>query len=156
MPADSERVDHEGELAVVIGSVARNVRAEDFADVVFGYTVANDVTARDIQREEGQWTRAKSYDTFCPIGPVIETELAWNDLALETRVNGTVRQSANTGDMIHGIPELIAFVSRVFTLLPGDLILTGTPSGIGPIQNGDSVAIDISGIGTLVNPVVSR
>jgi len=156
VPADIGRVDHEGELAVIIGSVARDVRAEDFADVVFGYTVANDVTARDIQREEGQWARAKGYDTFCPIGPIIETELAWNDLTLETRVNGTIRQCTNTGDMVHGVPELIAFASRVFTLLPGDVILTGTPSGIGPIQNGDSVAVEISGIGTLVNPVGSR
>ncbi len=156
LPRESERVDHEGELAVVIGSVARNVRADDVADVIFGLTIANDVTARDIQRDEGQWTRAKGYDTFCPIGPVIETELASSDLDLETRVNGTVRQSANTGDMVHGIPEIIAFASQVFTLLPGDLILTGTPSGIGPIHNGDSVAIDIRGIGTLVNPVVAR
>lgn len=156
LPVDSRQVEHEGELAIVIGSVAKNVRAEDYADVVFGYTIANDVTARDLQKADGQWTRAKGFDTFCPLGPVIETELVWDECAIEVRVNGKVRQSGNTGDMIHGVPEIVAFVSRIFTLLPGDVILTGTPAGVGPIANGDSVAIDIEGIGTLFNPVVSR
>lgn len=156
LPEDSRQVDYEGELAVVIGAVARNVRAEDYEDVVFGYTIANDVTARDLQKSDGQWARAKGYDTFCPIGPVIETEFVWNEAALETRVNGRRVQSGNTGDMIHGVPEIIAYVSRVFTLLPGDIILTGTPAGIGPIANGDAVAIDIEGIGTLFNPVIVR
>ena len=156
LPEDSQQVEFEGELAVVIGAIARNVRAEDYEDVVFGYTIANDVTARDLQKSDGQWARAKGYDTFCPIGPVIETEFVWNESALETRVNGRRMQSGNTGDMIHGVPEIIAYVSRVFTLLPGDIILTGTPAGVGPIANGDTVAIDIEGIGTLFSPVVSR
>ncbi|QHC66221.1 DUF2437 domain-containing protein [Rathayibacter sp. VKM Ac-2759] len=156
LPEDSQQVEYEGELAIVIGAVARNVRAEDFEEVVFGYTIANDVTARDLQKSDGQWARAKGYDTFCPIGPVIETELIWNESALETRVNGRRVQSGNTGDMIHGVPEIVAYVSRVFTLLPGDVILTGTPAGVGPIANGDTVAIDIEGIGTLFNPVIVR
>ncbi|PJJ55246.1 fumarylacetoacetate hydrolase family protein [Compostimonas suwonensis] len=156
LPPDSQQVDFEGELAVVIGSVARNVRAEDAAEVIFGYTIANDVTARDLQRSDGQWTRAKGFDTFCPIGPVIETELQWDELSIETRVNGKLQQSGNTGDMVHGVPEIVAYVSRIFTLLPGDLILTGTPSGIGPIAHGDTVAIDIQGIGTLFSPVAAR
>ncbi|PPI55681.1 fumarylacetoacetate hydrolase family protein [Rathayibacter toxicus] len=156
LPEDSQRVECEGELAIVIGAVARHVRAEDYQDVVFGYTIANDVTARDLQRADGQWARAKGYDTFCPVGPVIETELVWNESALETRVNGRAEQSASTGDMIHGVPEIIASVSRVFTLLPGDLILTGTPAGTAPIANGDTVAIDIDGIGTLFNSVTVR
>ncbi|MDY0913182.1 fumarylacetoacetate hydrolase family protein [Rathayibacter festucae] len=156
LPEDSQQVEFEGELAIVIGAIAKNVRAEDYEDVVFGYTIANDVTARDLQKSDGQWARAKGYDTFCPIGPVIETEFVWNESALETRVNGRRMQSGNTGDMIHGVPEIIAYVSRVFTLLPGDIILTGTPAGVGPIANGDTVAIDIEGIGTLFSPVVSR
>lgn len=155
LPVDSEQVEYEGELAVVIGSVAHNVRAEDYAEVVFGYTIANDVTARDIQRSESQWARAKGYDTFCPIGPVIETELAWDEQTIETRLNGKVMQQGNTADMVHSVPDIVAFVSRIFTLLPGDVILTGTPAGVGRIANGDTVAIDVSGIGTLFNPVVS-
>lgn len=154
LPADSEQVEYEGELAVVIGAVARNVAVEDFAEVVFGYTIANDVTARDIQRTESQWARAKGYDTFCPLGPVIETELAWDELNIETRLNGKVVQQGSTAEMVHSVPELVAFASRIFTLLPGDIILTGTPAGVGRVANGDTVAIDISGIGTLFNPVV--
>lgn len=153
LPPDSDQVDHEAELAIVIGSVAKNVRAEDFADVVFGYTVANDVTARDLQKLDGQWARAKGYDTFCPLGPVIETEFDFTDARVEARVDGVVKQLGTTRDMIFGIPEIVAFVSRVFTLLPGDVILTGTPAGVGPIVAGQTVDITIAGIGTLSNPV---
>ncbi|GGF14639.1 fumarylacetoacetate hydrolase family protein [Subtercola lobariae] len=151
LPPDSHQVEHEAELAVVIGSIAKNVRAEDYADVVFGYTVANDVTARDIQKLDGQWARAKGYDTFCPIGPVIETEFDWADARIEARVNGDVRQLGTTADLIFKIPELVAFVSRVFTLLPGDLILTGTPAGVSAFTSGQTVEISIAGIGTLSN-----
>jgi 2-keto-4-pentenoate hydratase/2-oxohepta-3-ene-1,7-dioic acid hydratase in catechol pathway len=151
LPPDSNQVEHEAELAIVIGSIAKNVRAEDYADVVFGYTVANDVTARDLQKLDGQWARAKGYDTFCPIGPVIETDFDFTDARIEARVNGDVRQLGTTADMIFGIPEIVAFVSRVFTLLPGDLILTGTPAGVGPFTSGQTVEITIAGIGTLTN-----
>ncbi|MCU1478791.1 MAG: 2-hydroxyhepta-2,4-diene,7-dioate isomerase [Subtercola sp.] len=151
LPPDSSRVEHEAELAIVIGSIAKNVRAEDYADVVFGYTVANDVTARDLQKLDGQWARAKGYDTFCPIGPVIETDFDFTDARIEARVNGDVRQLGTTADMIFGIPEIVAFASRVFTLLPGDLILTGTPAGVGPFTSGQTVEITIAGIGTLTN-----
>ncbi|PZE23026.1 MULTISPECIES: fumarylacetoacetate hydrolase family protein [unclassified Curtobacterium] len=156
LPQDVGRVDHEGELAVVIGSLAKNVRREDFADVVLGYTVANDVTARDLQARDGQWTRAKGFDTFCPIGPVIETDLDPSDVRLETRVDGDIRQAASTSEMIHDIPSLIEFVSSIWTLLPGDLILTGTPAGVGPINDGEIVEVTVSGIGSLTNPVVAR
>ncbi|TIH32288.1 fumarylacetoacetate hydrolase family protein [Subtercola vilae] len=151
LPPDSNQVEHEAELAIVIGSVAKNVRPEDYADVVFGYTVANDVTARDIQKLDGQWTRAKGYDTFCPLGPIIETEFDWSDARIEARVDGTVTQLGNIKDMIFSIPEIAAFVSRVFTLLPGDVILTGTPAGVGPFVSGQTVEISVDGIGTLSN-----
>ncbi|MEA9985860.1 fumarylacetoacetate hydrolase family protein [Subtercola sp. RTI3] len=151
LPPDSNQVEHEAELAIVIGSVAKNVRPEDYADVVFGYTVANDVTARDIQKLDGQWTRAKGYDTFCPLGPIIETEFDWSDARIEARVDGTVTQLGNIKDMIFSIPEIVAFVSRVFTLLPGDVILTGTPAGVGPFVSGQTVEISVDGIGTLSN-----
>ncbi|UFS57672.1 fumarylacetoacetate hydrolase family protein [Subtercola endophyticus] len=151
LPPDSKQVEHEAELAIVIGSIAKNVRAEDYADVVFGYTVANDVTARDLQKVDGQWARAKGYDTFCPIGPVIETDFDATDARIEARVNGNVKQLGTTADMIFSLGEIVAFVSRIFTLLPGDLILTGTPSGVGPFVSGDTVEISIAGIGTLTN-----
>src|ERR1700712_2085258 len=123
LPPDSHQVEHEAELAIVIGSIAKNVRAEDYADVVFGYTVANDVTARDLQKLDGQWARAKGYDTFCPIGPVIETEFDVSDARIEARVNGNVKQLGTTPDMCFSIPTIVAYVSRAFTLLPGDIIL---------------------------------
>ena len=151
----AERVDFEGELAVVIGRLCRDVPAERVPEVIFGYTCANDVTARDLQARDGQWTRAKGFDTFCPLGPWIETDLDPADLELTTSVNGEVKQHARTSEMVHDVPTLIAFVSQVMTLLPGDVILTGTPSGVGPIVDGDVVTVEIEGIGTLSNPVTA-
>ncbi|MEV7932008.1 fumarylacetoacetate hydrolase family protein [Curtobacterium sp. NPDC089185] len=156
LPADVGRVDHEGELAIVIGSLAKNVRREDFASVVLGYTIANDVTARDLQARDGQWTRAKGFDTFCPLGPVIETEIDPSDIRLETRVDGDLRQAASTSEMVHDIPTLVEFVSSIWTLLPGDVILTGTPAGVGQIRDGEVVEVLIEGIGSLKNPVIAR
>lgn len=153
LPPQSSRVDFEGELAVVIGSIARHVREEDADDVIFGYTVANDVTARDLQKSDGQWARAKGFDTFCPVGPVIETEFDVAEGVVETRVGGAVKQSGGFADMVHSIPSIIAYASAVFTLLPGDLILTGTPAGVGPLVDGDTVEVSVPGIGTLSNPV---
>lgn len=153
-PPDSENVHHEAELAVVIGAVARNVRAENVQSVILGYTAANDVTARDLQRRDGQWTRGKGFDTFCPLGPAIETELdPLEGLRIECRVNGEVRQAGSTADMVFGVAELIEFISRIMTLLPGDVVITGTPSGVGPVVPGDRMEVEIEGIGVLVNPV---
>jgi 2-keto-4-pentenoate hydratase/2-oxohepta-3-ene-1,7-dioic acid hydratase in catechol pathway len=153
-PPDSENVHHEAELAVVIGAVARNVRAEDCQKVILGYTAANDVTARDLQHRDGQWTRGKSFDTFCPLGPAIETELdPLEGLSIECRVNGEVRQAGTTLDMVFGVAELIEFITRVMTLLPGDVVITGTPSGVGPVVPGDRMEVEIEGIGVLANPV---
>ncbi|MDR6691151.1 2-keto-4-pentenoate hydratase/2-oxohepta-3-ene-1,7-dioic acid hydratase in catechol pathway [Microbacterium sp. 1154] len=147
----SSHTEYEGELAVVIGRIAKNVPAERASDYIFGYTVANDVTARDLQRTDGQWSRAKGFDTFCPVGPVIETDLDLDAAAITTRVNGEVRQQGPVSDMIHGIGALVAYASAVFTLLPGDLILTGTPAGVGPFAAGDTVEVEVSGIGILRN-----
>ncbi|MFI6479561.1 fumarylacetoacetate hydrolase family protein [Nonomuraea sp. NPDC050663] len=152
----SQRVDFEGELAVVIGRLCREVPAERVKDVIFGYACANDVTARDLQKKDVQFTRAKGFDTFCPIGPWIETDLDPSDLALTTTVNGDVRQSGRTSQLIHDIPALVSYVSAVMTLIPGDVILTGTPAGVGPMEVGDEVSVGIEGIGTLTNKVVSR
>ena len=152
-PRQSSRVDFEGELAIVIGSIAKNVSEADAASVVFGYTVANDVTARDLQEKDGQWARAKGFDTFCPLGPVIETEFEVANQGIETRVNGEVRQSGRLDEMVHSVASVIAYASAVFTLLPGDVILTGTPAGVGPIMAGDTVEVPVEGIGTLSNPV---
>ena len=149
----SSHTDYEGELAVVIGRIAKNVPAEKASDYIFGYTVANDITARDLQRSDGQWSRAKGFDTFCPVGPVIETDLDLETAAITTRVNGEVRQQGPVSDMIHGIGALVAYASAVFTLLPGDLILTGTPAGVGPFVAGDAVEVEVSGIGVLRNTV---
>ncbi|MBB3730980.1 MULTISPECIES: fumarylacetoacetate hydrolase family protein [Nonomuraea] len=154
--SQSERVDFEGELAVVIGRLCREVPAERAKDVIFGYTCANDVTARDLQKKDVQFTRAKGFDTFCPIGPWIETDLDASDLALTTTVNGEIRQSGRTSQLINDIPALVAYVSAVMTLIPGDVILTGTPAGVGPMEIGDEVSVGIEGIGTLTNKVVSR
>jgi 2-keto-4-pentenoate hydratase/2-oxohepta-3-ene-1,7-dioic acid hydratase in catechol pathway len=151
LPALSDQIEHEGELAVVIGSVAKNVRAEDADSVIFGYTIANDVTARDLQKKDGQWTRAKGFDTFCPLGPVIDTEFSFDGASIETRVNGVVRQQAPLSDMIHSVADIIAYASAVFTLLPGDVILTGTPAGVGPVVSGDTVEVAVSGLGILRN-----
>lgn len=153
-PPQSARTDVEGELAVVIGRIAKNVTADAALDYVFGYTIGNDVTARDLQRADGQWTRAKGFDTFCPLGPAIETEFDPSGGAmLTTRVSGEVRQRAPLSDMIHSVPDIIAYASGVFTLLPGDVILTGTPAGVGPFVAGDVVEIEIDGLGILRNPV---
>jgi 2-keto-4-pentenoate hydratase/2-oxohepta-3-ene-1,7-dioic acid hydratase in catechol pathway len=154
LPASSQQVDYEGELAVVIGTPARNVAPEDALKHVFGYAAANDVTARDQQRADGQFTRAKGYDSFCPLGPWVETVFDPSDVRLVTRVNGEVRQDGRTSQMIHDIPTQIAFMSAVMTLLPGDVILTGTPAGVGPVVAGDSVSVTVEGLGTLTNPVV--
>jgi 2-keto-4-pentenoate hydratase/2-oxohepta-3-ene-1,7-dioic acid hydratase in catechol pathway len=155
-PRISEEVHHEAELAVVISRPARNVRAEDASRYVFGYTAANDVTARDLQRKDGQWTRAKGFDSFCPLGPAIETELdPLERLAVICRVNGDVRQAGFTSDMVFGVAEIIEFVTAFTTLLPGDVILTGTPSGVGKVVPGDLMEVEIDGIGTLTNPVVA-
>ncbi|MFZ4896125.1 fumarylacetoacetate hydrolase family protein [Plantibacter sp. Mn2098] len=150
-PPQSERIDFEGELAIVIGTIAKNVSADRADEVIFGYTIANDVTARDLQQADGQWARAKGFDTFCPLGPWIETEFDIEDATIETRVNGEVRQQAPLSDMIHSIGEIVEYASAVWTLLPGDVILTGTPAGIGPFQSGETVEVEVSGIGVLRN-----
>lgn len=152
-PTLSDRTEHEGELAVVIGRIAKNVKAENALDYVFGYTVGNDVTARDLQKRDGQWTRGKGFDTFCPLGPVIETDFDQADATIETRVNGEVRQHAPLSDMIHSVPAIIEYASAVFTLLPGDVLLTGTPAGVGPFVAGDTVEVEITGLGILRNSV---
>ncbi|HOQ21330.1 fumarylacetoacetate hydrolase family protein [Microbacterium paulum] len=153
-PAQSERTDYEGELAAVIGRVAKNVSVEDALDYVFGYTIGNDVTARDLQKTDGQWARAKGFDTFCPLGPAIETEFTPSaDVRIVTRVNGEVRQDGTLGAMVHSVAEFISYASHAFTLLPGDVILAGTPAGVGPFVAGDIVEVEITGLGTLRNPV---
>ncbi|MDT0186339.1 fumarylacetoacetate hydrolase family protein [Microbacterium sp. ARD31] len=153
LPPQSERVDFEGELAAVIGRIAKNVPAERALDYVFGYTIGNDVTARDLQRSDGQWARAKGFDTFCPLGPAIETDFdPTGDAVVTTRVNGDVRQQGPISDMIFSLADVIAYASAAFTLLPGDVILTGTPAGVGPFTAGDTVEVEISGLGILRNP----
>lgn len=154
LPAIAERVEHEGELAVIIGAVAKDVPQERALEVVFGFTCANDVSARDLQVKDGQWARAKGFDTFCPMGPIIETDFDFSDAKVETRVNGEVRQSGSTAQLIHSIEKMIAHASEAFTLLPGDVILTGTPAGVGPLVAGDTVEVEVEGIGILRNPVV--
>jgi 2-keto-4-pentenoate hydratase/2-oxohepta-3-ene-1,7-dioic acid hydratase in catechol pathway len=155
-PATSERVDFEGELAVVISRLCRDVPEERAMDVVLGYTCGNDVTARDQQKTDGQWSRAKGYDSFCPLGPWVETEIDPTDLAITTSLNGEIKQSSRTSMMMHKIPSLIAYITACMTLLPGDVILTGTPEGIGPMLVGDEVTVEIEGIGALTNPVAAR
>lgn len=150
LPAFSEEVSFEGELAVVIGRICKDVPAEKAADVIFGYTVANDLTARDAQRMDPQWARAKGFDGACPLGPWIETQLADpDDAGIVTRVNGEVRQDGSTNEMIWSVNDLVARASEAFTLLPGDVILTGTPAGVGLVAEGDNVEIEVEGIGTL-------
>ena len=156
LPPISRRVDYEGELAVVIGRIARNVKAEEAYRSILGYTCGNDVTLRDLQEKDDQWTRAKGFDGACPLGPWIETELDPNDLRIETRVNGETKQSARTSEMAVGVASLIEFVTTFMTLLPGDVLMTGTPEGIGPLAPGDRVEVEVEGIGVLANPVVSK
>jgi 2-keto-4-pentenoate hydratase/2-oxohepta-3-ene-1,7-dioic acid hydratase in catechol pathway len=156
LPADSEQVDYEGELAVVIGRPCRDVPAAQASSVLLGATVANDVTARDQQRADGQWTRGKSHDTFCPLGPWIETAAELADLPLRTELDGAVVQDSRTSQLLHDVPALVEWVSKVMTLLPGDVILTGTPAGVGPLRPGQSVSVTVDGVGTLTNPVATR
>jgi 2-keto-4-pentenoate hydratase/2-oxohepta-3-ene-1,7-dioic acid hydratase in catechol pathway len=154
LPPQSERVEHEGELAVVIGRQAKDLTdADDWKECVLGYTCLNDVTARDLQKKDGQFTRAKSFDTFCPIGPHIETELEVGDLRVITRVNGEVRQDGKTSDMVFPVGFLVRYVSQMMTLMPGDVIATGTPEGVGPLLPGDACEVEIEGIGILRNSV---
>ena len=152
----AERVDFEGVLAVVIGRLCRQVPAARVPEVIFGYTCANDVTARDLQARDGQWARAKGFDTFCPLGPWIQTDIDPADLELTTVVNGEIRQNARTSQLLHGVTALISYVSAVMTLLPGDVLLTGTPAGVGPLKEGDEVSVSIENIGTLTNGVINR
>ena len=148
------QVDFEGELAVIVGKLVRRLETADAIQAVLGFTCANDVTARDLQRSDGQWTRAKGFDTFCPLGPWIETDLDSSDLAISTLVNGEVKQQARTSQLERGVADLLAFVSRVMTLLPGDVLLTGTPAGVGPLEPGDRVEVEVEGVGVLANEVV--
>ena len=156
LPPDTNLVHHEAELAAVIGRPARDVSVEDALSHVLGYTAANDVSARDQQAADGQWARAKGHDSFCPLGPWIETVLDASDLRVTAHVNGELRQDSRTSLMIHSLPKLISYMSAVMTLLPGDVILTGTPAGVGPIVAGDTVDIGIEGIGVLSNPVRAK
>ena len=156
LPASSNRIDFEGELAAVIGKPCRDVKAEDAASVILGYTVANDVTARDQQKADVQFTRAKSYDTFCPLGPWIETELDPADLRVTTELDGKVVQDGTTADMVFSTAEFLEYVTGIMTLLPGDVLLTGTPAGVGPMVDGQTISITVEGIGTLTNPIRAR
>lgn len=155
-PRMSERVDYEAELAIVIGRICKEVPASKAKDVIYGYTLANDVTARDLQKKDGQWSRAKGFDTFCPLGPWIETEFIPGDQKITSTLNGEVKQSSMLSEMIFKVPQIIEFVTNVMTLLPGDVILTGTPAGIGPMPSGASITVAIDGLGALTNKVSSR
>jgi len=152
-PENTERVDYEGELGIVIGKRVRHAKEDEALNYVLGYTIVNDVSARDYQNKDGQWTRGKGFDTFCPVGPVIATGIDSDNLRIETRLNGKTVQSGNTNDLIFKCGYLVSFISGIMTLLPGDLIATGTPAGIGPMKRGDEVEIEIEGIGVLKNRV---
>lgn len=156
LPWQSDRVEHEAELAVVIGRVCKDVSRDRVSEVVYGYTIANDVTARDLQAKDGQWTRAKGFDTFCPLGPWIDTEFDPADREITCSVNGDVRQRGNSSDMVHDIEAQIEYITSIMTLLPGDVVLTGTPAGIGPLAGGDRVEVTVEGLGTLINTVRDR
>jgi 2-keto-4-pentenoate hydratase/2-oxohepta-3-ene-1,7-dioic acid hydratase in catechol pathway len=153
LPPQSQQVEHEGELAVVIGKSGRWISPDEALQLILGYSIANDVTARDLQKSDDQWTRAKGFDTFCPIGPWIETELEPSDTMIRCSVNGQMRQMASTRDMIFSVREIIAFISSIMTLEPGDLILTGTPAGVSSLSDRDEVTVEIEGIGSLSNVV---
>lgn len=155
-PRQTNELHYEGELAVVIGRICRDVPVEKVKDVIHGYTIGNDVTARDLQRKDGQFTRAKGFDSFCPLGPWIETEFDPSDVQVQTFLNGDLVQDGSTKDMIFDVPALIAHVSSVMTLLPGDVILTGTPEGVGPMEVGDEIEVSIAGLGILTNKVAQR
>ncbi len=156
LPALSREVHHEAELAVVIGRLTRRVAVQDALDAVLGYTCANDVTARDLQASDGQWTRAKGFDTFCPLGPWIDTDVDPAALAVRCTVNGELRQDGTTADLIYDVAQLVAFCAAFATLLPGDVLLTGTPAGVGPIVDGDTVTVAVEGIGELSNPAAAE
>ncbi|MDP3058580.1 MAG: fumarylacetoacetate hydrolase family protein [bacterium] len=147
------QLDYEGELAIIIGKKCHQVKECEALNYVFGYSIANDITARDLQRQDGQWTRAKSFDTFLPLGPFITTGIDPSDLKIETYLNGQVKQSSQTSDMIFSVPYIVSFISQIMTLHPGDVIITGTPSGIGPMEIGDEVEVRIEGLGNLINKV---
>jgi len=153
VPPMSQRVDYEAELAVIIGRTCRNVSREAAFSFILGYTCLNDVTARDLQTKDGQWTRAKGFDTFCPLGPCLATDIDPGDLAVQSYLNGELRQSSRTSQLIFSVPELVEFISRVMTLCPGDIISTGTPSGVGPMKSGDTVEIYVEQVGRLINKV---
>ncbi len=155
-PEMAPSIDYEGELAIVIGRVCKEVPIERANDVIFGYTMANDVTSRELQKRDGQWTRAKGFDTFCPLGPWIETDFVPGNQRITTTVNGEIKQDGLLSQMIFKVPEIINFVTSVMTLLPGDVIITGTPAGIGPMPEKSSVAISIEGLGQLTNKVSAR
>ena len=153
-PSQSKRVDYEAELAVVMGRKANHVPAFEALDYVLGYTCLNDVTARDLQQKDGQWTRAKGFDTFCPLGPAIETDLDPSDLAIEAWLNGEQKQASSTSQLVFDIRTLIEYISSIMTLEPGDVIATGTPSGVGPLAEGDTIEVRVQGVGSLINPVI--
>ena len=155
-PSMSERIDHEAELAIVIGRICKDVPRERVNDVIFGYTIANDVTARDLQKKDGQWSRAKGFDTFCPIGPWIETDFVPGTQRIFSKVNDELRQDATLDQMIFNVPDIVVFISQVMTLLPGDVIITGTPAGIGPLVARGSVVVGIEGLGQLTNKVSAK
>jgi 2-keto-4-pentenoate hydratase/2-oxohepta-3-ene-1,7-dioic acid hydratase in catechol pathway len=156
LPPQSQQVQHEAELVVVISKRCRNITAEAAQNYILGYTVGNDVTARDLQNLDGQWTRAKGFDTFCPFGPWIDTDFDPSDALVTSKVNGQPRQMASTRDMVFNVSKIVAFVSSVMTLEPGDLIFTGTPAGVGPLKAGDVVDVEIEGLGKLSNPVAAQ
>jgi len=153
LPPQSNQVEHEAELVVVIGKRGRNIIPEQAKEFIFGYTIGNDITARDLQQTDGQWTRAKGFDTFCSFGPWIDTEFDASDAVVTCRVNGQMRQMASTRDMVFNVTTLVAYISSVMTLEPGDIIFTGTPAGVGVLKNGDVVDVEIEGLGKLSNPV---
>jgi 2-keto-4-pentenoate hydratase/2-oxohepta-3-ene-1,7-dioic acid hydratase in catechol pathway len=155
-PEQTNDLHFEGELAIVIGRICRDLPRERAEEVIFGYTIANDVTARDLQKSDGQWARAKGYDTFCPLGPWISTDLDVADLRVTTTLNGEPKQDGRTSQFIFDIPEVLAYITSFTTLLPGDVVLTGTPAGVGPMLPGDEVAISVEGLGTLTNKVIVR
>ncbi len=153
LPPQSQQVEHEGELVAVVGKRGRNITAEQARHHILGYTIGNDITARDLQKSDGQWTRAKGFDTFCPFGPWIDTDFDISDALIICKVSGQPRQMASTRDMVFNVSTLVAFVSSVMTLEPGDLLFTGTPAGVGMIKDGDEVVVEIEGLGSLTNPV---